>query len=104
MRYPAAGTGAARSRLIGVRVVVTQIAWDGSLRRRVLDTAGLPDAGRRESLIEEILAVPPPYRAAPGRPVYVIHAGDRAIVLGEDNLTGPLRDLVTAILEGGSPA
>ena len=87
-----------------MRVVVTQIAWDGSLRRRVLDTAGLPDASRLESLIEQILAVPPPYRAAPGRPVYVIHAGDRALVLGEDNLTGPLRDLVTAILEGGSRA
>jgi hypothetical protein len=103
-RRAAAGTGPARSRLIGVRVVVTQIAWDGSLRRRVLDTAGLPDAGRWETLIEQILAAPPPYRAAPGRPVYVIHAGDRAIVAGEDNLTGPLRDLVTAILEGGSPA
>ena len=100
----AAVTGPAWSRLIGVRVVVTQIAWDGFLRRRVLDTAGLPDAGRRETLIEQILAAPPPYRAAPARPVYVIHAGDRAIVAGEDNLTGPLRDLVTAILEGGSPA
>ena len=42
----AAGTGPARSRLIGVRVVVTQIAWDGSLRRRVLDTASLPNAGQ----------------------------------------------------------
>ena len=87
-----------------MRVVVTQIAWDGSLFRRVLDTAGLPDAGRRESLIEQILAVPPLYRAAPGRPIYVIDAGDRAIVLGEDNLIGSLRDLVMAILEGGSPA
>jgi len=48
--------------------------------------------------------VSPPYRAAPGRPVYVIHAGDRAIVVGEDNLIGSLRDLVRAILEGGSPA
>jgi len=93
-----------RSRLIRVRVVVTQIAWDGRLRRQMLDTAGLPDAGQWESLVEEILAVPPPYRAAPGRPVYVIHAGDRAIVVGEDNLTGSLRDLVTAILEGGAPA
>jgi hypothetical protein len=71
--------------------MVTQIAWDGSLRRRVLDTAGLPDVGRWETLIEQILAAPPPYRAAPGRPVYVIHAGDRAIVAAEDNLTGPLR-------------
>ena len=87
-----------------MRVVVTQIAWDGSLCRRVLDTAGLPEAGRWESLIEQILAVPPPYWAAPGRPVYVIHAGDRAIVVGEGNLTGPLRDLVRAILAAGSPA
>jgi hypothetical protein len=67
-----------------VGVVVTQIAWDGSLRRRVLDTAGLPDAARWETLIGQILAAPPPYRAAPGRPVYVIHAGDRAIVAAED--------------------
>ena len=63
-----------------------------------------PTLAAGETLIEQVLAFPPPYRAAPGSPVYVIHAGDRAIVLGEDNLTGPLRDLVTAILEGGSPA
>jgi hypothetical protein len=84
--------------------VVTQIAWDGQLRRGVLDTAALADAGRWESLIAEILAAPPPYRAAPGRPVYVINAEDRAIVVGEDNLIGSLRDLVTAILVGGAPA
>jgi hypothetical protein len=34
----------------------------------------------------------------------VLSATCFAIVAGEDNLTGPLRDLVTAILEGGSPA
>jgi hypothetical protein len=46
------GDGPVRSRLIGVRVVVTQVAWDGSLRRRVLDTSDLPNAGLWETLIE----------------------------------------------------
>ena len=59
-----------------MRVVVTEIGWDGSIRRRVLDTSCLTGAGRWEDLIEQVLAVPPPYRAAPGSSVYVIHAGD----------------------------
>jgi hypothetical protein len=74
------------------------------MRRRALDTAGLAGAGRWEDLIEQVLAVPPPYRAAPGSSVYVIHAGDRAVLVGEQDLTGPLRDLVTTILAAGDPA
>jgi hypothetical protein len=35
-----------------------------------------------------VLAISPPYRAAPGRPVYVLHASDRAVLMGEDNLIG----------------
>jgi len=46
-----------------VRVVVTEIAWDGSIRRRALDTSSLTDAGRWGNLIEQVLAIPPPYRA-----------------------------------------
>jgi hypothetical protein len=87
----------------GVRVVVTEIGWDGSMRRRALDTSGLTDAGRWDNLIEQVLAFPPLYRAAPGSPVYVIHAGDRAVLVGEQDLTGPLRDLVTTILAAGDP-
>ena len=87
-----------------MRVVVTEIGWDGSIRRRGLDTSGLTGAGRWEDLIEQVLAVPPPYRAAPGSSVYVIHAGDRAVLVGEMDLTGPLRDLVTAIPAAGGPA
>ena len=87
-----------------MRVVVTEIGWDGSMRRRVLDTSGLTGAGRWDDLIEQVLAVPPAYRAAPGNSVYVIHAGDRAVLVGELDLTGPLRDLVTAILAAGGPA
>lgn len=71
------------------------------MRRRALDTAGLADAGHWENLIEQVLASPPPYRADPGQPVYVIHAGDRAVLVGEQDLTGPLAGLVETILETG---
>ena len=84
--------------------MVTDIGWDGNIRRRALDTSRLTDAGRWEDLIRQQLAVPPPYRAAPGSSVFVIHAGDRAVLVGEQDLTGPLRELVTAILAVGDPA
>jgi hypothetical protein len=89
--------------LVWVRVVVTEIGWDGSIRRRALDTSGLTDPGRWENLLEQVLAFPPPYRAAPDSSVYVIHAGDRAVLVGEQDLTGPLHDLVTTILAAGEP-
>jgi hypothetical protein len=41
-----------------VRVVVTEIGWDGSMRRRALDTSGLTEAGRWENLIDQVLAFP----------------------------------------------
>jgi hypothetical protein len=74
------------------------------MRRRALDTCGLTEAGRWENLIEQVRAFPPPYRAAPGSPVYVVHAGDRAVLVGGQDLAGPLRDLVTTILAAGGPA
>ena len=85
-------------------VGVTEIRWDGSISRRVLDTSQLPDADRWEILIEQVLASPPPYRAAPGRSIYVIHSGDRAVLVGEQDLTGPLQALVRMIRAGGDPA
>ena len=87
-----------------MRVAVTEISWDGSIRRSALETAGLPDAERWEYLIEQVLAVPPRYQAAPGSPVYVIHAGARAVLVGEENLVGSLHALVSTILQAGSPA
>ena len=89
--------------LAWVRVVITEIAWDGSIRRRALDTARLTDPGRCDNLIAQVLAIPPPYRATPRRPVYVLHASDRAVVMGEDNLIGSLRQLVTTVLAAGDP-
>jgi hypothetical protein len=85
-------------------VVVTEIGWDGSIRRRVLDTWRLTEADRWDIVIGQILAFPPPYRAASGSSVYVIHAGDRAVLVSEQNLTGPLEDLVRMILTDGDPA
>lgn len=73
------------------------------MRRRALDTSGLTDADRWENLLEQVLASPPPYRAAPGQPVYVIYAGDRAVLVAEQDLTGPLAELVETILETGGP-
>ena len=96
--------GAQPGRRAEVRVVVTEVGWDGSISRRALETIGLPDAGRWEHLIEQVLASPPLYRAAPGTPVYVIHAGDRAILVGEENLVGSLHELVRAILQTRGPS
>lgn len=87
-----------------MRVGVTEIGWDGSISRRVLDTWQLTDADRWEILIEQVLASPPPYRAAPGRSIYVIHSGDRAVLVGEQDLTGPLQALVRMIRAGADPA
>ena len=74
-----------------MKVAVTEIAWNGSLRRRALDTSGLTGPPRWDELLDQVLSVPPAYRATPGRPVYVIRAGDRAVVVGEQNLIGSLQ-------------
>ena len=85
-------------------VAVIEIGWDGSISRRMLDTWQLTDADRWEILIGQVLAFPPPYRAALGSSVYVIHSGDRAVLVSEQDLTGPLQALVRMILTGGDPA
>lgn len=85
-------------------VAVIEIGWDGRISRRVLDTWQLTDADRWEILIGQVLASPPPYRAALGSSVYVIHSGDRAVLVSEQDLTGPLQALVRMILTGGDPA
>jgi hypothetical protein len=86
-----------------VRVGVTEIGWDGTIRRRALDTWCLADADRLEHIIGQVLTIPPAYQATPGRPVYIIHTRDRAVLIGDEDLTGPLRDLVTKILATGDP-
>ena len=90
-------------KLVWVRVVITEVAWDGIIRRRALDTSSLTEAGRWETSSSRSWPSPLPYRATPGRPVYIIHASDRAVLMGEENLIGSLQHLVTTILAAGDP-
>jgi hypothetical protein len=84
-----------------VRLQVAKIAANGSIRQWVVDTAGHSDAGRWEALIARVPAVPPPYRAAPGSAVYDIRVDDGKFLVGEHDLSGPLSDLVRAVLVEG---
>ncbi len=82
-----------------VKVTVTRVAGDGSVRRAAVDAAGSNDAARWQELIGQAdLGVPPPYRPRPGEVVYHIRAGELAVQVAERDLTGPLRELVAAVL------
>jgi len=71
------------------------------MRRRVVDTTGRSDAGQWEDLIARALTVLPPYRPAPGGPVYHLRVDEGAVLVAEHDLSGPLSDLVTAVLAIG---
>jgi len=83
-----------------MRVVVTRIGPDGTMRRRMVDTA-VPGGGPWEELIARALAAPPPYRAVPGGPVYHLRVGEQGVLVAEHDLSGPLYDLVAAVLAIG---
>jgi hypothetical protein len=86
-----------------MRVVATRIEWDGTMQRRVVDTAYC-SGGRRqwEDLAVRALAVPPRYRPLPGAPIYHVRLDDGTTVLvAEHDLCGSLLDLVTAVLAMG---
>jgi len=88
-----------------VRIVVTEVTGQGSIRRGVLDTADCSDADRCDDLIQRAaLNVPPPYRPVVGRPVYEICAGDKVIWVARRDLAGPLLELVMATLAGEHPS
>jgi len=84
-----------------IRVIVTLIGPDGTMRRRMADTAASSDAGPWEELLARALAAPPPYRAVPGGAVYHLRVDDQAVLVAEHDLSGPLYDLVTAVLAIG---
>jgi len=88
-----------RGTLAEVRIVVTEVTGQGSIRRGVLDTADCSDADRCDDLIRRAaLNVPPPYRPVVGRPVYEICAGDKVIWVARRDLAGPLLELVMTTL------
>jgi hypothetical protein len=84
-----------------MRVVVTRIGRDGTMRRRMVDTAASSDAGPWEELMVRALAALPPYRPVPGDQVYHLRVDEQVVLVAEHDLSGPLYDLVTAALAIG---
>ena len=84
-----------------MRVVVTRIGPPARMRPRMVDTAASSDAGPWEELLARALAAPPPYRAVPAGAVYHLRADDQVVLVAEHDLSGPLYDLVTAVLAIG---
>jgi hypothetical protein len=83
-----------------VRVVVTRIEQDGTMQRRVADTARHSDCRQWERLAGRALEFPPPYRG-PWHPVYHVAIGDRVILVAGHDLGGPALNLVTAVMALG---
>ena len=85
-----------------MRVVATRIEQDGTMQRRMVDTAHCGDGPRWEELACRALAAPPPYRPIPGSPIYHVSLDDgRHVLVAEHDLGGALLDLVTAVLAIG---
>jgi hypothetical protein len=84
-----------------VRVTVTRIERDGTMQRRKVDTARRSDGPQWEDLTARALAVLPLYRPVPRTPVYHIRVDDTVVQAAEHDLTGPLLDLITAMLALG---
>jgi hypothetical protein len=80
---------------------VTRIEWDGTMRRRRVDTAHQCDGPQWEDLTARALAVLPLYRPVPRTPVYHIRVDDTVVQAAEHDLTGALLDLITAVLALG---
>jgi hypothetical protein len=82
-----------------MRIVVSEVTGQGSVRSGVLDTAGRADADHYADLVERAaLDTPPPYRPVEGRSVYRISAGEKTVLVAEKELAGPLRELVMLAL------
>ena len=86
-----------------MRVVVTLVGPDGAMRRRMVDTAASSDTGPWEALLARALAALPPYRPVPGGTVCHLRVDDQVVLVAEQDLSGPLYDLVTAVLAIGEP-
>ena len=72
------------------------------MQRRMVDTAHCSGGPQWEDLAARALAVPPRYRPIPGTPIYHVSLDDgTVVVVTEQDLRGPLLDLVTAVLAMG---
>jgi hypothetical protein len=82
--------------------VATRIEQDGTMQRRMVDTARQGDRWRWEDLAAHAITVPVPYRPVRGVTLYHISVDDYVVMAAEHDLTGPLLDLVTAVMALGS--
>ena len=85
-----------------MRVIATRIEPDGTMQRRIVDTARQSDRRLWEDLATRAVGIPVPYRPAPGIAVYHIKLDDYVVMAAEHDLAGPLLDLVTAVMALGS--
>ncbi len=80
---------------------MTRIEWDGTMQRRMVDTARRADGLQWEDLAARALAIPPPCTPVPRTPVYHVRVDDQVMLAAGHDLTGSLLDLVTAVLAMG---
>jgi hypothetical protein len=85
-----------------MRVVVTRIEPDGTMQRRMVDTARQSNRRLWEDLAARAIGVPVPYRPVPGIVVYHIKVDENAVMAAEYDLDGPLLDLATAVMALGA--
>jgi hypothetical protein len=71
------------------------------MQRRLVDTARCGDCLHWERLAGRALEFPPPYNPVPGLPVYHVSVGDQVILVADQDLSGPLLNLVTAVMALG---
>jgi hypothetical protein len=81
--------------------VVTRIEQDGTMQRRVVDAAQCDDCLQWGRLAARAMEFPPPYRPVPGIPVYHVSVDAQVVLVAEQDLGGPLLNLVTAVLALG---
>ena len=81
---------------------MTLIDPDGTMWRRMVDTAASSDTGPWQELLARALAALPSYRAVPGGAIYHLRVDDQVVLVAEQDLA-PVRpaDLVTAVLAIG---
>jgi hypothetical protein len=71
-----------------MRVVVTLIGPDGTMRRRMVDTAASSVTGPWEEFLARALAALPSYRAVPGGAVCHLRVDDQVVLVAKQDLSG----------------
>jgi hypothetical protein len=85
-----------------MRVAVTRVEQDGTMQRRMVETAQCSERLHWERLAARAVEFPLPYRPVPGAPLYHVCVGGQVILVAEPDLAGPLLNLVTAVLALGA--